>query len=83
MARRPGSCKMAQMNLADGVGCRFIWPVLHQIRARNELLELGKKKPRGAATHDASRAGLSKSAKTRRNVIAMDRALQRHYLQMS
>ena len=43
----------------------------------NELLELGSKKPRGRATHDGSRAGLSKSAKTRRNVIqAMDRALR-------
>ncbi|CAH0373487.1 unnamed protein product [Pelagomonas calceolata] len=70
----------AQMNLSDGVGrlpVHLACAAATDYELVAELLESGQKKPRGTATHDGSRAGLSKSAKTRRNVIAaMDRALQ-------
>ena len=68
------------MNRADSVGrlpVHLACAAAVDYELVNELLELGSKKPRGRATHDGSRAGLSKSAKTRRNVIqAMDRALR-------
>ena len=68
------------MNLADGVGrlpVHLACASATDYELVDGLLERGRRKPRGAATHDSSRAGLSKSAKTRRNVVAaMDRALQ-------
>ena len=68
------------MNLSDSIGrlpVHLACAAATDYELVSELLESGQKKPRGAATHDGSRAGLSKSAKTRRNVIAaMDRALQ-------
>ena len=70
----------AQMNLSDSIGrlpVHLACASATDYELVSELLDLGKRKPRGAATHDSSRAGLSKSAKTRRNVVAaMDRALQ-------
>ena len=68
------------MNLSDSVGrlpVHLACAAARDYELVSELLESGQKKPRGTATHDSSRAGLSKSAKTRRNVIAaMDRALR-------
>ena len=68
------------MNLADEMGrlpVHLACAAARDYELVSELLESGRKKPRGTATHDGSRAGLTKSAKTRRNVIdAMDRALQ-------
>ena len=68
------------MNLSDSIGrlpVHLACAAAVDYELVSELLESGQKKPRGTATHDGSRAGLTKSAKTRRNVVAaMDRALQ-------
>ena len=56
------------MNLSDGVGrlpVHLACAAARDYELVSELLESGQKKPRGQATHDASRAGLKKQLYSR------------------
>ena len=68
------------MNLSDSMGrlpVHLACAAATDYELVDELLESWSEEAARPATHDGSRAGLSKSAKTRRNVVAaMDRALR-------